>query len=221
MNASVREHMKGAAGSPPAPIRRYLPHPFDLQPFGKQSAATLADHLDVYQSHVVETNAVLDAIAALDGAGRELPGDPVRPAESLARRLSFELSGLTLHELLFSQYVSSTAPATGSFELAACHNFGSVDHWKAGLRDLARARGIGWVVTLFDVQHEYLHNVWVDSHDLHMPAGLRPIFVLDLWEHAWLGDYGVKGRDDYVENALFAVSTTCLDARIDAAEHGR
>ena len=49
------------------------------------------------------------------------------------------------------------------------------------------------------------------------PAGHRIVFALDLWEHAYMDDYGVKGRDDYSEAALQATALACLDARIDRA----
>jgi superoxide dismutase len=50
-----------------------------------------------------------------------------------------------------------------------------------------------------------------------VPAGHSIVFVLDLWEHAYLADYGSKGRDDYSEAALQTASPGCLDARIDRA----
>jgi superoxide dismutase, Fe-Mn family len=214
VNATLRREDLPSAQGGAAPIRRYAPKAFELTAFGKLSPASITTHLDLYQGYVVQTNALLERIATLDQAS-EGTEEAARPAEALSRRLSFELSGVILHELFFSQYLACAAAATGAFELAACHNFGSVEQWKAAVRRLGRTRGPGWVVTLFDPQQEFLHNLWVGSHDLHVPVGLRPIFALDLWEHAWLADYGIKGRDDYVEGALLAVSIPCLDARLD------
>ena len=197
--------------------RRYMPRPFAMEAFGKLSAATIAQHLDLYQGYIVQTNAVLDAQSALDKVGGEMLEDPARPAESLARRLSFELAGVTLHELYFGQYLPASCEATGAFEEVAQENFGSLDQWHGAVRALARTRGSGWVATLLDAERGHLHNVWIASHDLHVPAGLRPVFVLDLWEHAYLADYGVKGRGEYVDAALQAAVMPCLDARVEGA----
>ncbi len=216
MNAQIQQ--KSGIGSQDAgttPVRRYVPRPFEMEGFGKLSAASIAMHLDLYQGYIVQTNAVLDSIAGLDKMGGELVEDPARPAEALARRLSFELSGVILHEMFFGQYLPANCEATGAFERAACQNFGSVDQWQGAVRAIAKTRGNGWVATLYDAQRTYLHNVWIASHDLHVPAGLRPVFVLDLWEHAYLADYGVKGRGEYVDAALQAAVMSCLDARVD------
>ncbi len=219
MNAQPSPHIasRSAQDGGVVPARRYLSKPFEVESFGKLSTACIAAHLDLYQGYVVQANAVLDSIALLDRVGGELLEDPARPAESLARRLSFELGGVVLHEMYFSQFLACPGDSSGSFERMARQNFGSIEQWMAAVRLLAKTRGIGWVVTLLDVERGYLHNVWVDSHDLHVPVGFDPVFVLDMWEHAWLQDYGVKGREEYVEAALHAVSMTCLDRRVDKA----
>jgi Fe-Mn family superoxide dismutase len=66
---------------------------------------------------------------------------------------------------------------------------------------------------VFDASRGYLHNIWVSSHDMHVPAGMRPVFALDMWEHAWLADYGLKGREEYVEAVLRAACVQCFDTR--------
>ena len=196
------------------PLRKYVAKPFEIEAFGKLSAATLDTHMGLYQGYVVQTNSVLESMAQLDKVGGELLEIPVRPAEALARRLAFELNGITLHELFFEQYLKDVHPESGAFERAAAQNFGRVEQWRGSVAALARARGPGWVVTAFDEGRGYLHNFWIDMHQLSVPAGLRVVFVLDLWEHAFLADYGPKGRGEYVDAALQAACMGCLDARI-------
>lgn len=216
MNAKARAQAVSQAveDSGPEAARRYVSRAFEMQLFGKIAQATLDLHLDLYKGYVVQANSVLDSVAVLDRMGGEMLEDPARPAESLARRLSFELGGVTLHELFFEQFVPCDAGPTGAFEQLARANFGSIEQWMAAVQVLAKTRGIGWVATLFDAQRGYLHNLWIASHDLQVPAGYRPVFVLDLWEHAWLADYGLKGRDQYVADVLHVVSRNCLDARV-------
>lgn len=215
MAAPIRSQNSPPDKTNVVPVRRVIPKPFELEPFGKLSAAALTTHLDLYQAYVVQTNGVLETIAQLEKMSGELVENPVRPPEALAKRLAFELNGVVLHELYFEQYLPPAAEPTGSFEQAACHNFGSVDQWKAAVRALAKTRGNGWVMTSLDEGRGFLHNFWIGSHDEHVPAGQRPIFLLDLWEHAYLLDYGMKGRGEYVEAALQSVCMACLDSRID------
>lgn len=197
-----------------ASVRKYVAKPFEIKPFGKLSAAAIEAHLGLYQGYVVQSNSVLESMAQFDKVGGELMENPVRPAEGLARRLSFELNGVTLHELYFEQYLKATTADTGAFERAAEQNFGRVEQWQTSVAALAKARGPGWVITALDEGRGYLHNFWVDMHHLYVPASLRVVFALDLWEHAYMTDYGVKGRGEYVDAALQATCMACLDARI-------
>jgi len=207
-----------AAESPPAPpLRKYVSKPLEPSLFGKLSDGSVQAHLDLYRGYVAQTNAVMDSITQRErlepGQVNALTASP----GSLAKRLAFELNGIVLHEVFFEQYLPATHEGSGAFERAACHNFGSLDKWKSGVRALSKTRGPGWVVTVLDEQRDYLHNAWIALHELYVPAGHRIVFALDLWEHAYLTDYGTKGRDDFSEAALQAVSMGCLDARIDRA----
>ena len=41
----------------------------------------------------------------------------------------------------------------------------------------------------------------------------EPVFLLDLWEHAYLHDFGVKGRPQWVEAVLDNIDWKVIDAR--------
>jgi superoxide dismutase, Fe-Mn family len=74
---------------------------------------------------------------------------------------------------------------------------GSVEACVQDFQATAAMRGIGWVVTYQDIAHGAVINQWINEHDLGHPAGLNPILVLDVFEHAYMIDYGLK-RADYV-----------------------
>ena len=131
-------------------VRKYVAKPFEVEAFGKLSAAAIDAHLGLYQGYVVQTNAVLESKAQLDKMGGELMENPVRPAESLARRLAFELNGITLHELFFEQYLKGVHSETGAFERVAAQNFGRVEQWRSSVSTLAKTRGPGWAIAAFD-----------------------------------------------------------------------
>ena len=40
-----------------------------------------------------------------------------------------------------------------------------------------------------------LVNFWVNEHDVANPAGCTPILVMDVFEHAFMVDYGLKRAD--------------------------
>ena len=61
----------------------------------------------------------------------------------------------------------------------------------------ASMRGIGWVISYQDIESGLLFNQWINEHDVGHPAGLNPLLVLDVFEHAFITDYGLK-RADYI-----------------------
>ena len=76
---------------------------FKFREFGSPglSAPTLATHLDLYRGYLSQSNELLAAMADL--SLRRSAGGVARPRESVARRLSFELDGVKLHEWYFEQ----------------------------------------------------------------------------------------------------------------------
>ena len=59
-------------------------------------------------------------------------------------------------------------------------------------------RGIGWVVLYDDtITGGLLYNQWINEHDGGHPAGCQPILIMDVFEHAYMVDYGLK-KADYI-----------------------
>ncbi|MBP7992456.1 MAG: Fe-Mn family superoxide dismutase, partial [Candidatus Magasanikbacteria bacterium] len=56
---------------------------------------------------------------------------------------------------------------------------------------------IGWAILAYDAAGDRLFNVWINEHDVGHLAGAKPILVMDVFEHAYMLDYGVK-RADYI-----------------------
>ena len=59
-------------------------------------------------------------------------------------------------------------------------------------------RGIGWVILYYDDLNERLFNVWINEHDAGHFSGARPLLVMDVFEHAYMLDYGIK-KAEYIE----------------------
>src|SRR3989304_6008956 len=53
-------------------------------------------------------------------------------------------------------------------------------------------RGVGWVVLYQDKAGGRLFNQWVNEHDVGHPAGAVPLLVMDVVEHAFMVDSGLK-----------------------------
>ena len=66
--------------------------------------------------------------------------------------------------------------------------------WRDDFAQTAAMRGVGWVSLYHDPLDGTLFNWWVSDHEVNHPAGLHPILVLDVFEHAWMVDYGAGER---------------------------
>jgi Fe-Mn family superoxide dismutase len=53
------------------------------------------------------------------------------------------------------------------------------------------------VVLYQDDRGGWFLNQWINEHEVGHPAGCRPILVMDVFEHAFMLDYGLK-RADYI-----------------------
>jgi Fe-Mn family superoxide dismutase len=58
-----------------------------------------------------------------------------------------------------------------------------------------------------------LFNQWINEHDTGHPAGCQPILILDVFEHAFMIDYGLK-RADYIEAFFKNINWKAVENRI-------
>ena len=73
-------------------------------------------------------------------------------------------------------------------------------------------RGIGWVILYYDKQADRLFNVWINEHDAGHFAGATPLLVMDVFEHAYIRDYGIK-RADYIDVFMKNIDWNTVEER--------
>ena len=73
-----------------------------------------------------------------------------------------------------------------------------------------------WAVTYADPEDGQVFNCWIDQHDTGHLAGAVPILVMDVFEHAFMIDYGLK-RADYIAAFFKAVDWKVVSQRYNAA----
>ncbi len=159
------------------------------------SDAMLANHVTLYQGYVNNTNKVLDTLASM--LKDDQSGTP-QYAE-LKRRVGWEFNGMRLHELYFDNLGGKTPlDKAGNFAMKLASEFGSVEAWEKDFRATGAMRGIGWAVLYQDNISGRLFNQWINEHDTGHPAGCAPVLVMDVFEHAYMTDYGIK-RAAYID----------------------
>jgi Fe-Mn family superoxide dismutase len=169
----------------------------------------LKDHFTLYQGYVKNTNLLIEKLAALRKAGQE--GTP--EFAELNRRFGWEFNGMRLHELYFGNMAKTPTQPPAAVAKLLTEQFGSLDAFVQAFKATGKSRGIGWVILYQDLQEKAVHPVWVNEHDVGHLAGGNPLLVMDVFEHAFMTDYGLN-RAAYLDAFFNAVDWAAVGQRL-------
>jgi Fe-Mn family superoxide dismutase len=172
------------------------------------SDTLLNNHFTLYNGYVTNTNKNLELSQQLLKEGNTYAFGEVK------RRLGWEFNGIRLHELYFGN-LGGKAPLKKDGKLAKklAENFGSYEAWEKDFREVGAMRGIGWAVLYQDNTNGRLINFWINEHDCGHPAGCIPILIMDVFEHAYMIDYGVK-KAGYIDAFFKNVNWDAAEKRL-------
>lgn len=174
------------------------------------SETLLNNHFTLYQGYVTNTNKLLDSLAAMLKEGKTTTPEYAE----LKRRLGFEFNGMRLHEYYFGNLGGKGAlDKSGKLGKELVNVFGNYEDWERDFRATAAMRGIGWAILYQDNVTGRLINQWINEHETGHPAGCTAILVLDVFEHAFMIDYGLK-RADYIEAFFKNIKWSEVEARL-------
>lgn len=175
------------------------------------SDSLLKNHFTLYQGYVTNTNKLTDAFTKY----RDEDKLATPEAAELRRRFGWEFNGMRLHELYFGNMIvgGNTLPKGEKIEQKIIESFGSVDGFMKDFKGVGAMRGIGWAVLTYDIASGRLFNVWVNEHDVGHLATTAPLLIMDVFEHAFVLDYGIK-RADYIEAFMAAIDWNEVNRRL-------
>lgn len=173
------------------------------------SDTLLSNHFALYEGYVKNVNTLQELLPT------KALGTP--EYAELKRRFAWEWNGMRLHELYFenlSREENIAGPETSLKDMLAA-SFGTFEAWEEEFFGIALMRGIGWVVLSRDESTGQLFNTWINEHDGGHLAGNTPLLVLDVFEHAYMTDYGIK-RADYVALCKGHIDWNTVSKRLSA-----
>ncbi len=174
------------------------------------SETLLRNHFTLYQGYVSNTNKLLEIITQLIKDGKT--GTP--EMAELKRRLGWEWNGMRLHEYYFGNLGGKEALAsTSKLYQKITKNFGSYELWEKEFKAMGTMRGIGWVALYQDEATGQLINFWVNEHDVGHPASANLLLIMDVFEHAFITDYGLK-KADYIEAFFKNINWKEVESRL-------
>jgi Fe-Mn family superoxide dismutase len=170
------------------------------------SETLLKNHFTLYQGYVNNTNKLMELLS-----GKEKDAANPEYAE-LKRRFGFEFNGMRLHEYYFENLICPTKRSDKVTKKLA-DAFGSSEAWEQDFKATGAMRGIGWVVLYQDNATGQLFNQWINEHEVGHMAGCQPILVMDVFEHAFMTDYGLK-RADYIAAFIKNINWEIVEKRL-------
>ncbi|MDR2565965.1 MAG: superoxide dismutase [Bifidobacteriaceae bacterium] len=168
-----------------------------------------------HAAYVAGLNTALEQLEA----ARESGNFAVLP--KLEKDLAFNLAGHVNHSV-FWKNLSPEAPLTPDGDLAdaIADQFGAFDAFKAQFSAAATSiQGSGWAMLTWEPLAGQLLVNQVYDHQANLSAGLVPLLVLDMWEHAFYLDY-LNVKADYVAAFWNIVNWYDVAARFARAKSG-
>ncbi len=172
------------------------------------SDTMLSNHFTLYGGYVKNVNTLTDSLKTLKANSTEY--------NELKRRFGWEWNGMKMHELYFGNMSKEKNSTTkdSKFEIDFVKSFGSYEKWVEDFKATGMIRGIGWVVLVQDKDNGNMINLWVGEHDEGQLGDQKILLVMDVWEHAYMTDYGIK-RADYINNFIDHIDWKEVERRCD------
>ncbi len=189
----------------------YQPRKFELPTLEGISKESVDAHLGLYQGYVKNFNEISALLP-------EYAQDSKKHAHALSeliRRRSFEFGGMRLHEYYFEQFEGGAKPLTpgGALEVALAKDYMKAEHAVPYLTAIGQMRGPGWAILYWDPSaKQFLAGFSGEQHQGHFVT-LPIILALDVWEHAYLADYGTTGKAKYIDAFFKNLNWSVLEAR--------
>jgi Fe-Mn family superoxide dismutase len=173
----------------------------------------LSQHLELYNGYVKKINDIENQISAMTPELEKM-NPTYSPFRELHVEQTYALNGVILHEAYFEALKGQSKPAT---ETELVHKifteeFGSWDNYIHHLTAVGKSAR-GWALTGYNMRDHRIHNYGLDTHNQFVPVGVIPLVVLDVYEHAYMIDFGTK-RGAYLEAFMKNVDWTVVDNRL-------
>ncbi|MDA8387541.1 MAG: Fe-Mn family superoxide dismutase [Nitrospiraceae bacterium] len=121
---------------------------------------------------------------------------------------------MRLHEYYFDSLGGDgKVDGNGALAKKISEDFGGLDSWQNSFKAVGMIRGVGWAALYLDPNSNRLLNFWINEHHVAHPSGCQLLLIMDVWEHAFMLDYGLN-RKDYIEAFMRNVNWKAAEQRL-------
>lgn len=116
---------------------------------------------------------------------------------SAQKSKTFCFDAIKLHELYFENLTGNNTRLHGPIERIIVDTFGSFNSFKEKFKCIGMSMR-GWVLFCYDRYHDDYYIYGQDSHDNGVMLYAEPLIVMDVYEHAYMIDFGTN-RSVYID----------------------
>jgi Fe-Mn family superoxide dismutase len=177
------------------------------------SQSQVSQHIKLYQGYVKKANEIYHKLKDVDLASANPTYSPLR--ELLAEQ-SYALNGAIYHEYYFGNLGGQGGEASGDIRAALDERFGNFGKFSDYLKAAGKSMR-GWVILGYNTRIGRVETFGLDLHNVFSPANVIPILVLDVYEHAYMVDYGIdraKYLDAFMQNIDWDIANKRLAAAV-------
>jgi superoxide dismutase, Fe-Mn family len=173
----------------------------------------LSQHMELYNGYVKKINDIENQISAM-APELDKMNATYSPFRELHMEQTYALNGVILHEAYFEALKGQSKPAreTELVHKIFSEEFGSWDNYIQHLTAVGKSAR-GWALTGYNMRDHRIHNYGLDTHNQNVPINVIPLVVLDVYEHAYMIDFGTK-RGAYLDAYLKNVDWSVVDQRL-------
>jgi superoxide dismutase, Fe-Mn family len=163
------------------------------------SASQVEQHIKLYKGYIGKANEIHTKLKDADLTN---PNATYAPLRELLMEQSYAVNGAVYHELYFGNLGGAGGDPTGEIKAGLEERFGSTGKFMDFLKAAGKCMR-GWVIVGYNTRGGYIDTFGLDMHNMWSPASTVPLLVLDVYEHAYMIDYGIdraKYLDAFTKN---------------------
>jgi len=133
------------------------------------------------------------------------------------KKLSYHLSSHILHSIFWTNLTNKKSQPTGDLLKRIERDFGSTNKMQGLLAKISKSvEGSGWGILAYQPYSDNLVVLECENHHKLTVWGAVPLFVIDVWEHAYYLKYKNK-RGDFVDALMNIINWDNVAQRFDIA----
>ncbi len=200
-------------GSLKPPVQKYLVKKYDHLLGGALKGLSdnqLKAHFGLYEKYVNNINDIETKIKDYN-----LKSPDTLTYRGLHVEQTFNFNGVLLHEFYFGNLGPSNKEPKALLKKMIERDFGNLQNFIEHLKTVGKVMR-GWAVAGLNYRTGRLSVYGLDQHNQLTPSMIFPILVLDVYEHAYMIDYGTD-RKKYLDAFVMNVDWKKVLERLELA----